>query len=626
MKKLNLFLVLSLCFVYLEVVFKLIFNYALTISTFIYPIAFALFLYLIIKSFRIKNEVRIFYSVLAIVTFLFGVQLCMYRMYNFYFDFGLLAAADQIGAFYKDIIKLIISNIGSILLLIIPFTLCVIFRTKIDFIRSQFKLKLLIVPTLILLVFIIFYTPKNISTDVSVINNGVIGTFINNFKEKEEVELINQDDIVIEEEVVEEEVYVPQYHTYNIDFDSAKSDNSSIQKLNDYFSSSTGTLENEYTGLFKDKNLILIMGESFNEMAVREDLTPNLYMMMKEGLEFTNYYSTSYNSTVGGEFQLLTGMYAMSDALERWKQGTNYFPMGPATLFEKNGYSVHAYHDHAHTYMNRDQYLKSVGFDNYVGCGNGFEEHIACYIMFEEDSAMPELTVDDYINEDKFFTYYVTVSGHGPYTFDTSSNTIGSLHKDEIYEKGYEYNEKNTAYISGMIELDNMLGELIKSLKAAGKFDDTVFVIAADHYPYYLNTEDIKELTGEDREEVVGVCENSLIIYNSRTPKIRCDKAGNTMDVIATIYNLFGIDYDSRLIVGKDLLSNAPGFALFGNGSWASDYGIYYAHLGEFVPYEGVEVPEDYFTNANSYAQSQIAMTNLIVLNDYYKYIWDYKK
>ena len=546
-------------------------------------------------------------------------------MYNFYFDFGLLAAADQIGAFYKDIIKLLINNIGGILLLCVPLILCIIFRTKINFIRSRFKFKLIIIPIVSLLVFVLFYTPKNISTDVSVINNGVIGTFINDFKEKEEVELIVQEDIIEEpEEVVEE--YVPQHHTYNIDFEKAKSDRSSIQKLNDYFSNSTGTLENEYTGIFKDKNLILIMGESFNEMAVRKDLTPNLYMMMHDGFEFSNYYSTSYNSTVGGEFQLLTGMYAMSDALERWKEGTNYFPMGPGTIFKENGYSVHAYHDHAHTYMNRDKYLKSVGFDNYIGCGNGFEEHIACYIMFEEDSDMPELTVDDYINEDKFFTYYVTVSGHGPYTFDANSNTIGSLHKDEIYEKGYEYNEKNTAYISGMIELDNMLGEIIDRLKAAGKLDDTVFVIAADHYPYYLNVEDINELTGEDREEVVGVCENSLIIYNSATKKVKCDKAGNTMDVIATIYNLFGIDYDSRMIVGKDLFSNAPGFALFGNGSWVSDYGIYYAHLGEFVPYENVEIPEGYFDSANSYAQSQMAMTNLIVLNDYYKYIWDYKK
>lgn len=628
MRELDLFCILYTSFIYLELLFKLLFKYSLTISTFIYPLLLTTFLYLIIKTFNEKVEKILFYTFFFIITFLFGLQLCMYRMYNFYFDFGLLAAADQVGAFYKDIITLIISNIFGLLLIILPFVLSIIFRKHFNFKQLNLKYYLLIVPVISLLLFIFVYTPKNISTDVSIINNGVIGTFINDFKEKEKVELVIQEEFVEEiiEEEIAEEIKVPTYHQYEFDFDAAYSENSSIQELNEYFANSNGTLTNEYTGLFKNKNLILILAESFNDIGVSKDLTPNLYKMINGGFNFTNYYSSSYNSTLGGEFQLLNGMYAMSGSLDYWKQGSNYMPMGPGYMFKNNGYSVRAYHDHSYTYMNRNIYLDSVGFDNYIGCGNGFEEYMPCYIRFESDYTMSELTIDDYVNEDKFFTYYVTVSGHGPYSLDESQNVIGNMHAQEVYDAGYNYSEKVTAYLSSMIELDNMIGNIVNKLMIANKLDDTVFVIVGDHYPYYLTQSEIEELCGEYREETVGVCKNSLIIYNSSTPSVVCDKAGNTMDVIATIYNLFDIEYDSRMIPGKDLFSNAPGFALFGNGSWVSDYGIYYAHLGKFEPYENVEIEDNYFSSANSYAQSLMSLTNRIFYSDYYRYIWKYKK
>lgn len=621
MKKINLFYVLFLIFIYLEFTLTIILNNSYTLIKIIAPAILSAFIYFLIKPFNKKLEKVMFYILISLITFLFMVQLCMYRMYGFYFDFGLLAAADQIGAFYKDLIKLIRANTGGLFLLAIPIIACLLFDSRIDYNPSNKGLILLNIPLAILLMFIFFYTPKNISTDVSVINNGVITSFISNFKEKEDVDLIVDD-------FSELAVVVPpaekDNHILDIDFENAKSDNLNIQKLNDYFSNSTSTGNNDLTGLFKDKNLVLILAESFNEIGVREDITPTLYKMMNEGFVFDNYYSTSYNSTIGGEFQLLTGMYAMSGSIDTWKSGTNFFPMGPGNLFKKNGYSIHAYHNHDYKYMNRNLYEASVGFDNFIGCGNGLEKNMECYIRFESDEDLARYSIDDYKNENKFFTYYITVSGHGPYTLDTNENRIGMLHQPELYEKKYAYSDKSIAYFSSMIELENMIKLISDELIKTNKYDDTVFMIVADHYPYYLDTTEIEELSGEEKDEVIGVCENKLIIYNSQTEQITCDKVGNTMDVIATIYNLFDIPFDSRLIPGKDLFSNAPGFALFGNGSWVSDKGIYYAHKGEFIPKENVEIEEGYFDKANSYAQSQMSLTNLIVLNDYYKYIWDY--
>lgn len=619
-----IFFIILFTLIYEELVFKLLLSLEFNLSFLLYVLGISICLYVVIRLFKEKISRILFLVVLGIILFLFSLQLCMFKMYNFFFDFGLLSAADQIGTFYKDIFNLIFTNLLSLIVIWLPFILLIKFNKKLVFNKLDDK-RYVIIPCAIALGFICFVTPENITTDKAIISNGVLTTFINDFKEKKEVELVvNIESEEVAKEIVEEKV--PVYHEYNIDFNNATSNNSSINTLNEYFSSQRGEIENEYTGLFKGKNLVLILGESFNDIAIKKDLTPNLYKMVNEGFEFSNYYSTSYNSTLGGEFQLLTGMYAISGALETWKAGTSYFPLSPGYMFKDAGYSTFAYHDHDYSYMDRNNYEPAAGFDNFMGCGNGLEDKMSCYKWFESDEEMATGTVNDYISKDKFFTYYVTVSGHGPYGYSDEANRICHKYLDLIKEKGYDYSEKVMCYESTMIELDNMLGIIMKELEAKGKLEDTVFVIAGDHYPYYLNEYQIAELCGEVRESIVGVCKNSLIIYNAGQEKIKCDKAGNTMDVIATIYNLFGLDYDSRLIPGKDLLSDSPGFAIFGNGSWVSDKGIYYAHLSEFVPNDGVTVSDDYFKSANSYVSSRMALTNKIVNNDYYRYIWDYKK
>ena len=71
--------------------------------------------------------------------------------------------------------------------------------------------------------------------------------------------------------------------------------------------SDSGTLKNEYTGMFEGKNLILFMAESFNEIAVNKELTPTLYKLVNSGFVFENFYTPTIYSTIGGEFQEMTG-------------------------------------------------------------------------------------------------------------------------------------------------------------------------------------------------------------------------------------------------------------------------------------------------------------------------------
>ena len=104
---------------------------------------------------------------------------------------------------------------------------------------------------------------------------------------------------------------------------------------------------------------------------------------------------------------------------------------------------------------------------------------------------------------------------------------------------------------------------------------------------------------------------------------ITVEKVGSQTDVLPTLLNLFGIDYDSRLIVGQDILSDHPGLAIFSDRSWVSDYGHYYATRRQFVPKEGKELEnsDDYVRYMNNQVANAYSISKLIVDNDYYNYI-----
>ena len=200
----------------------------------------------------------------------------------------------------------------------------------------------------------------------------------------------------------------------DIDFEKLISNEKeeNVLKLHEYMKNDTGTLKNEYTGMFKDKNLIFILAESFNEIAVNEKLTPTLYKLVNSGFVFENFYSPSIYSTIGGEFQELTTLYASnSNILSSFRKGNVLFPQGIGNMFNKLGYKTFAYHNNTYSFQDRNKYFKSVGLDNYKACGNGLEKLINCKIWPQSDLEMMDATMSDYINEDRFMAYYVSVSG-----------------------------------------------------------------------------------------------------------------------------------------------------------------------------------------------------------------------
>ena len=275
-------------------------------------------------------------------------------------------------------------------------------------------------------------------------------------------------------------------------------------------------------------------------------------------------------------------------------------------------YQTYAYHNNQYNFQARDKYLKSLGFDNYLGCYNGLEKRINCNIWPQSDVEMIEKTVDDYLKNDQpFMVYYATVSGHMAYNW---GNRMSAKHKEAV--KDLPYSEEVKAYIATQIELDQALELLITKLEESDKLDDTVIALVADHYPYDLSVDQVNEASSYERDSIVEINHSNFILWNSTTKTTKISKIGSQIDVLPTLLNLFGVEYDSRLIIGKDILADNEGLAIFSNNSW------YYSNSNKFIPKENVEVPDNYVENMNKIVRTKINMSKYIMQEDYYRYVF----
>ena len=641
LKKINVILICFIIFLYLELVFRLFTDNSIFNISLLYISLYNLFLAILI-SFLVSfgnNKINkiIFFICLGIICFLYGLELCVFKMFGFYFDLSLFGATDQVLTFYSDGIKVVLQNIVGLIFIFLPFIILLIFNKyfairKIDWKYSLIKLGASVI------VFIIFLLCLNINKNninsaqelyYRVNNNelnikmfGVLNSLRIDFKRSIfgydiEIDILDNGHNNLDNNDENEEEIKYEYNNLDIDFDNliANESNSTIKTMHEYFKNETGTLQNAYTKYFEGKNLILFMAESFNEIAVREDLTPTLYKLVNSGFKFNNFYTPTISSTIGGEFQELTGLVAASGFLSPWKSGENYFPFGLATAFQDLGYNTFAYHNHTYTFQSRNKYLAALGFDNYLGCRNGLEDRINCNQWPESDVEMIKTTFADYKDsEEPFMVYYVTVSGHGDYGFNYSA--MARKHKDEV--ANINYSEKPLAYLAAQIELDKALELLIENLEKNDLLEDTVIALVGDHYPYYLSLDEVNEIASYKKDSVIEINRSNFILWNSEMETVEVDKVGSQIDVLPTIYNLFGVNYDSRLIIGKDILSTEPGLAIFGNSSWVSDKGSYFASTNKFVP-KDEEVDEEYIKYMNKVVSNKITMSKYIMTYDYYR-------
>lgn len=631
-----------ICFecVYRMTLFKNIINGDF-IQTLLFCLPISLLIYICTTLFSESNNKKVSTIVIIVLYVVFFSQMVYFKVYNSVFSVYSMTNGGQVLEFWRTILATVIDNWYNFICLSVPVILYFISKKKLfDFSRNNLLITSISLSTFVLLTSITFvcidmdkkaiYSSYNLyfNTHAPILSSKKFGLLTTMGLD------INRSIFGMTEKKVEIVVNNPKnesnidkdfYNILDIDFENlvTHEDDETIVSMHKYFDSLEGTKKNEYTGMFKGKNVIFFLAESFDPIAIDKELTPTLYKLANSGFNFTNYYSPLYPaSTADGEFRTEWSLISSrGDTLTLFANKDVYSPYLFVNSF--SNYNINIYHNYNGDYYNRRTYFESLGYQNFTACNYGLD--LPCNTFHESDLDMVNATVDDYVNLNQpFFTYYITLSGHLSYI--KYSNKIAE--KNWEYVENLSYSDKVKGYLASNIEVDRALEALIQKLNDAGELDDTVIVLTPDHYPYGLTNEQINEVSEINRDDPFDLYRSDLIIWNSEMKDtVTVTKSGSNPDVLPTLLNLFGIDYDSRLIIGEDLLSDSEGVVVLANRSWITDSARYDAITGEAISKDGDIVDEVYLNNMNILVDNKFKISNMILENNYYEKVFlDNKK
>ena len=104
---------------------------------------------------------------------------------------------------------------------------------------------------------------------------------------------------------------------------------------------------------------------------------------------------------------------------------------------------------------------------------------------------------------------------------------------------------------------------------------------------------------------------------------VKVERLGSSLDLLPTMLNLFGIRYDSRLLMGTDLLStNTEPLVIYSNRSFITEYGRYSSISKKFEPSEKLKENFDtneYVNKINNVILNKYQVSKLILENDFYR-------
>lgn len=420
----------------------------------------------------------------------------------------------------------------------------------------------------------------------------------------------------------------------NVDWDSlyASTKDPTVQSLINLVKKNTPSNKNDYTGLFKGKNLVLITVESFAKELIDEKYFPLVYRMANEGIVIEDYYHPFWGgSTTSGEAAILTGLIPTegADTMQNTIGKDNGYTL--PSFFNRAGYSSIAYHSGTFDFYNRYITHPGLGFSEFYSDGTGMESYLTGGDWPRSDLEMFKFITDDLVNYDRFYAYIMTFSGHGLYDFTEHEIAIKNrelLKGDELYDI-----ERLGGYVAASMDFELGLEYLVDDLENRGILNDTVFVITNDHFPYalkdgaaWLNTENhLITLYGYEPNTLPKQDHNALIIWTpdleEREEKIVVSDPCYAPDILPTVLNLFGFDFDSRIYAGQDILSGGNSIVIWNNSSWLTNKGFYDSTTGLFTPTkEDDEVTDAYIEKCKHIVRDKMTLSRNFIASDFYHY------
>ena len=415
-----------------------------------------------------------------------------------------------------------------------------------------------------------------------------------------------------------------EYTVRNFYITFLKSDEGANQKdldfLKEEYSKEKEVNKNKYTGKYKDNNLIIVQLEGLDSWLINKNDTPTLYGMMRNSINFTNHYSY-YNgggSTFNSEFAVNTGFITpVSYTQNAYTFNKNSFPYSLAHLFKKQGYAVNAFHMNTKEYYSRGTNYKNWGYDNYYGLVDQNTYKDNSYYL-DRELLLNEEFKEKMFGSEKFVDYIITYTNHMPFNPEKGNcKMLLDLDKKENENVSYDLTEEDCVRRQ-VKETDYMMDLLIKELKEREIFDKTTIVVLTDHYLYTLSDKSILDKYKNTSNNLIN--HTPFFIYTNNKDKKTIKTVTSQLNVLPTVLNLFGIDYNPNHYIGQDALNNNYRKLVF-----FSDYSWYDGN----VYVDGGVVTNNKYINQNALEEKNYNVNYLIKKNDLtlkYNYFKDMEK
>jgi len=348
--------------------------------------------------------------------------------------------------------------------------------------------------------------------------------------------------------------------------------------------------DNEYSNIFKGKNVLTIHAESIQQFALDtymngEELTPNLNKLAREGLYFSNFYAQeSVGTSSDSEFTFSTSLMPASSgtvAINYWDRDYTSIQ----SMLRDMGYYTFSMHGNNGSYWNRMNLHNSLGYQKFFNYTTDFniDETIGLGLSDKSffNQAVPK--IKDIADQNKnFYGTLIMLTNHTPFTdiervsdFDVDFKYKKYNEETGLYEEisaPFLEGTKLGSYFKSVHYADEAIGQLMEELDEQGLLDNTVIVIYGDHdakvkeeeYEYYYNYNPFtQEVLSDDDDGYIPV-DDFYYNINRKVPFIIWSKDGGyepkeitqvmgMYDVQPTLGNMLG--FENKYALGHDIFS-----------------------------------------------------------------------
>lgn len=405
---------------------------------------------------------------------------------------------------------------------------------------------------------------------------------------------------------------------------------------------------NEYTNIFKGKNVIVIHAESLQTIAMElsfndEEVTPNLNKLAKEGINFSNFYSqVGVGTSSDAEFTFSTSLMPSSS-------GTvfvNYFDRKYITiqsLLSAQNYYTFSMHGNNGDFWNRATMHENMGYNKFYSKSSfEIDETIGLGISDKSFFKQTIPILQEISKKDQpFYGTIITLTNHTPFSdlelMDQYETTTTIEIDGKQVKRDYINDTTLGDYLRSVHYADQAIGQFINDLDEVGLLENTVIVIYGDHdarisrknynmlynYNPYTN-----ELLDEKDDEYIDYNEYEykldkkvpfIIWTKEKDYNIEVTTPTGMIDALPTLGNMLGIH--SEYQIGKDIMNikNGENTVVFSDGSYLTDKIYYNNQNSEIYSINGKAVDEIYINERAEYANKIIEVSNNIITYDLIK-------